>query len=132
MGKKRITQLLEELKENQLQELHNSAAIYTVAQVAVNVLQQQSLQIDEQPIAALPANTPKLIDKAELLKQYGSYRACRQAAKKRGIKFSRTPSWEQLAAALSYADIFQQIIKSYVETYPHPKLKGITFEINIK
>lgn len=131
MGKKRITQLLKELKENQLYELHNSAAIYTVAQVAVNELQQQSLQMEEQPIAALPS-TPKIIDKAQLLKQYGSYRACRKAAKERGIKFSRTPSWEQLAAALSYADIFQQIIQSYVETYPHPKLKGTTFEINIK
>jgi len=131
MGKKRITQLLEELKENQFHELHNSAAIYTVAQVAVNELQQQNLQMDEQPIAALPS-TPRIIDKAQLLKQYGSYRACRKAAKERGIKFSRTPSWEQLAAAFSYADIFQEIIKSYVETYPHQQLKGTTFEVNIK
>lgn len=131
MGKKRITQLLEELKENQFHELHNSAAIYTVAQVAVNELQQQNLQMDEQPIAALPS-TPKIIDKAQLLKQYGSYRACRKAAKERGIKFSRTPSWEQLVAALSYADIFQQIITSYVETYPNSKLKGTSFEVNIK
>ncbi|MBD2364742.1 hypothetical protein H6G36_26820 [Anabaena minutissima FACHB-250] len=131
MGKKRITQLLEGLKENQLHELHNSAAIYTVAQVAVNELQQQSLQITEPPIAALPS-TLEIIDKTELLKQYGSYRACRKAAKERGIKFSRTPSWEQLAVAFSYADAFQQIIKSYVETYPNPKLKGTTFEMSLK
>ncbi|MEA5567594.1 hypothetical protein [Anabaena sp. UHCC 0399] len=131
MGKKRITQLLEGLKENQLHELHNSAAIYTVAQVAVNELQQQSLQITEPPIAALPS-TLEIIDKTELLKQYGSYRACRKAAKERGIKFSRTPSWEQLAVAFTYADAFQQIIKSYVETYPNPKLKGTTFEISLK
>jgi hypothetical protein len=131
MGKKRITQLLEGLKENQLHELHNSAAIYTVAQVAVNELQQQSLQITEPPIAALPS-TLEIIDKAQLLKQYGSYRACRKAAKERGIKFSRTPSWEQLAVAFSYADAFQQIIKSYVETHPNPKLKGTTFEISLK
>ncbi|NWF60129.1 MAG: hypothetical protein HXY43_12875 [Fischerella sp.] len=129
MGKKRITQLLENLKENQLHELHNSAAIYTVAQVAVNELQQQSLQITEPPIAALPS-APTIIDKTQLLKQYGSYRACRKAAKERGIKFSRTPSWEQLAAAFSYAEAFQQIIKTYVETYPNPKLKGTTFELN--
>lgn len=128
MGKKRITQLLQDLKENQLHELHNSAAIYTIAQVAVNELQQQSLQIEEPPLAALPS-TPKIIDKAQLLKQYGSYRACRKAAKDRGIKFSRTPSWEQLAAALSYAEAFQQIIKTYVETYPNPKLEGTTFEM---
>lgn len=132
MGKKRITQLLQDLKENQLHDLHNSAAIYTVAQVAVNELQQQSLQIDEPPLAVLPSSTPKIIDKAELLKQYGSYRACRKVAKERGIKFSRTPSWEQLAAALSYAEAFQQILKTYVETYPNPKLAGTTFELNFK
>jgi hypothetical protein len=131
MGKKRITQLLEGLKENQLHELQNSAAIYTVAQVAVNELQQQSLQMPQPTLAALPS-TPKIIDKAQLLKQYGSYNACRKVAKERGIKFSRTPSWEQLAAALSYAEAFQEIIKTYVETYPYPKLKGTTFELNFK
>lgn len=131
MGKKRITQLLEGLKENQLQELHNSAAIYTVAQVAVNELQQQSLQIDQPPIAALPS-TLQITDKAQLLEKYGSYNACRKIAKDQGIKFSRTPSWEQLAAALSYAEAFQQIIETYVETYPYPKLKGTKFELIFK
>lgn len=131
MGKKRITQLLQDLKENQLHELHNSAAIYTVAQVAVNELQQQSLQIEEPPLPVLPS-TPKIIDQADLLKQYGSYRACRKAAKDRGIKFSRTPSWEQLAAAFSYAEAFEEIIRTYIETYPNPKLKGTKFEFKIE
>ncbi|ABA25009.1 conserved hypothetical protein (plasmid) [Trichormus variabilis ATCC 29413] len=128
MGKKRITQLLEGLKENQLRDLHNSAAIYTVAQVAVNELQQQSSQIEKPALAALPPSL-EIIDKARLLEQYGSYNACRKAAKERGIKFSRTPSWEQLGAALSYAEAFQQIINSYVQTHPYPKLKGTTFEL---
>jgi hypothetical protein len=128
MGKKRITQLLEGLKENQLRDLHNSAAIYTVAQVAVNELQQNSLQNDQPALAALPPSL-EIIDKAQLLEQYGSYNACRKAAKEQGIKFSRTPSWEQLGAALSYAEAFQEIISSYVQIHPYPKLKGTTFEL---
>ncbi|KOP24582.1 hypothetical protein AMR41_20435 [Hapalosiphon sp. MRB220] len=111
--------------------MHNSAAIYTVAQVAVNELQQQSLQIEEPPLPVLPS-TPKIIDQADLLKQYGSYRACRKAAKDRGMKFSRTPSWEQLAAAFSYAEAFEEIIRTYIETYPNPKLKGTKFEFKIE
>ncbi|MBW4556247.1 MAG: hypothetical protein KME59_09960 [Trichormus sp. ATA11-4-KO1] len=131
MGKKRITQLLENIKENQQHELQNAAAIYTVAQVAVNELQQQNLQVKEQPIAALPS-TLKIIDKAQLLQLYGSYNACRKVAKERGIKFPRTPSWEQLAAALTYAEAFQTIITNYIQTYPYPKLQGTTFELIFK
>lgn len=131
MGKKRITQLLEDLKENYQRDLHNSAAIYTVAQVAVNELKNQSFQINEPPIAALPF-APNLLDKDQLIKQYGSYNACRKAAKERGIKFSRTPSWEQLAAALSYAEVLQQMITSHLSTYPCPNLQGTKFELVIK
>ncbi|QOV21380.1 hypothetical protein [Anabaenopsis elenkinii] len=128
MGKKRLNQLLEVLKDNYQRDLHNSAAIYTVAQVAVNELDQEVYQSNETPIAALPF-APNLIDKDQLLQQYGSYNGCRQAAKERGIKFSRTPSWEQLAAALSYAEILQKIIRNYVTTYPYPQLQGTKFEL---
>jgi hypothetical protein len=55
------------------------------------VLQQQSLQINATAVAALPSIL-EIIDKAQLIEQYGSYNACRKAAKERGIKFSRTPS----------------------------------------
>ncbi|MBW4635935.1 MAG: hypothetical protein KME30_29860 [Iphinoe sp. HA4291-MV1] len=131
MGKKRITQLLEQLKDNQHKELQNAAVIYTVATVAVNELLEQESQIPEPPIGLLPF-APKKIDKVELLKQYGSYNACRQAAKKQGIKFSRTPSWEQLAAGFSYAEAFRQVIKAYVETHPSPGLKGTKFELSLE
>lgn len=131
MGKKRITQLLENLKENQQQELQNAAAIYTVAQVAVNELQQQNLQVEEQPIAALPS-TLQIIDKTQLIQLYGSYNACRKAAKEKGIKFSRSPSWEQLSAAFTYAENFQQIITNYIQIYPYPQLQGTKFELTFK
>jgi hypothetical protein len=130
MGKKRITQLLEDLKQNYERDLHNSAAIYTVAQVAVNELQKQTAQINN-PIAALPVAT-NVLDKDQLIKQYGSYNACRKAAKERGIKFARTPSWEQLAAAFSYSEVIQQIFTNYISTYPYPKLEGTKFEIVFK
>ncbi|GAA6620391.1 hypothetical protein [Scytonema sp. NUACC26] len=131
MGKKRIAQLVEQLKDNQQVELQNAAAIYTVATVAVNELWQQESQVTESAVATLPSVQQK-IDKAQLLEQYGSYNACRKAAKKRGIKFSRTPGWKQLAAAFNYAQTFQQIITAYVEAHPEPGLKGTTFEISMK
>ncbi|MFQ4142602.1 hypothetical protein [Chlorogloeopsis sp. ULAP02] len=131
MGKKRITKLLEDLKENQQQELHNAATIYTVAQIAVNELQlSQDSQMQKPTIAALPSALEK-IDRTQLLKQYGSYNGCRQAAKEKGIKFSRTPSWEQLTAAFSYAEAFEKIIEAYMKMYPNQKLKGTKFEFTI-
>jgi hypothetical protein len=130
MGKKRVTQLLEQLKTNQQMDLQNAAAIYTVAQVAVNELQKQVLQDTEPKVAALPP-APVLLNKAELLRRYGSYNSCRRAAKKQGLKFARNPSWKQLATAFSYVAAFQQAIKSYVETYPNLELDGITVELTL-
>ncbi|MGH2413541.1 MAG: hypothetical protein ACRDEA_07590 [Microcystaceae cyanobacterium] len=128
MGKKRITQLLEQLKANQQAELQNAAAIFTVAQVAVNELREQGLQDTEPIVAALPP-APVLLDRNQLLQRYGSYRGCRKAAKEQGIKFSRTPSWEQLVIALSYAETLREIFQSYLEVYPNPALQGITFNL---
>lgn len=128
MGKKRIAQLLEQLEDNQQKDLQNAAAIFTVAQVALN-----ELQVPESP--ALPASalppSPIELDKAELLKRYGSYNGCRKAAKAQGIRFSRPPSWSQLVAAFSYVESLRQLVKLYVEQYPSPELRGISFELNL-
>lgn len=124
MGKRRVTQLLHQLKTNQQQELHNAAAIYTVAQVAVNELQEQS---QDSTNAALPP-APSL-DKAELLRRYSSYNGCRTAAKNKGIKFQQTPSWQQLITAFGYAEACQQLLHIYTEAYPRPELQGVTIEL---
>lgn len=131
MGKKRVTQLLERLKANQQIEVQNAAAIFTVAQVAVNQLQEKVLDSIEPTIAALPP-APILFDKAELLRRYGSYQECRKAAKELGIKFRHTPSWQQLIIAFSYIEIFQKMIESYLKIYPNPELHGITFKLEIE
>lgn len=131
MGRKRITQLLEQLEDNQQKELKNAAAIFTVAQVAVNQLQEQALQNSNSAIAALPPALV-LLDKSELIQRFGSHTGCRQAAKQQGIRFSRTPTWEQLVVALSYAEALHQLIENYLVTNPNPELHGITFEVKIK
>jgi len=131
MGKKRVTQLLEQLKTNQQMELQNAAAIFTVAQVAVNELQEKISPNIESTAVELPS-APVLLNKAELLRRYGSYKGCRRAAKEQGIKFSRTPSWERLAAGLSYVDAFQKLTKAYVETHPSPALNGMTIELKLE
>jgi hypothetical protein len=137
MGKKRVTQLLEQLKENQQAGLKNSAAIYTVAQVAVNELQNQLDSETENAIAPLPvlaaalpvADTVAILDKADLVRQYGSHLGCRRAAKAQGIRFSKTPSWQQLIAAFSYIETFRELIAAYTTAHPHPGLHGMTIEI---
>jgi hypothetical protein len=136
MGKKRITQLLEQLQANQQQELQNAAAIFTVAQVAVNQLQEQ-MQPGSETINALPAPpglnlvAPIQLDKAELKRRYGSYAACRQAAKKQGIVFSKTPTWQQLATAFAYIEAYQKLIHSYMQHYPTNELRGVYLRLFI-
>jgi hypothetical protein len=139
MGKKRINQLLEQLKENQQQDLQNSAAIFTVAQVAVNQLREQNqtvphvsamLPAAESSAALLPA-APIPIEQAELKRRYGSHTACRQAAKKQGIIFSKTPSWQQLSIAFGYLEACQQMVQSYVQTHPSEHLNGISIQLKL-
>ena len=130
MGKKRITQLLEQLKDNQQRDLQNAAEIFTVAQVAVNQLQAiAESEASEPPVA--PPSAAVSLDRAELKRCYGSFNACRQAAKQRGIKFSRTPSWEQLAAAFHYADACQQVVLEYLAAHPCKALQGVSIELKL-
>ena len=128
MGKKRITQLLEQLKTNQQADLENAAAIYTVAQVAVNELQEATSE-NLYKLALNPVQAS--IDKAELIRRYGTYRNCRRIAKQKGLKFSRTPSWQQLAIGFTYLENLQQLVKNYLDKYPNLLLDGVTVELNL-
>jgi hypothetical protein len=72
-----------------------------------------------------------VIDKAELLRRYSSHNQCRTAAKKQGITFKKTPSWEQLIAAFNQVEVLRQMLKSHLEANPSPLLYGITFLLTI-
>ena len=126
MGKKRITQLLDQLQSNHQADLQNAATIFTVAQVAVNQLEQQST---EAAIATLPPARP--IDKNELKQRYGSFNACRAAASKQGIRFRKTPTWEQLATAFAYFEVIQILIHSYLVQHPSSHLHGLSMEFKV-
>ncbi|PSB06621.1 hypothetical protein C7B61_20525 [filamentous cyanobacterium CCP1] len=134
MGKKRITQLLEQLETNQQAELHNAAAIFTVAQAAVNELRDRadysSASSAAPSLPALPSD-PALLDKAKLLDRYGSYNGCRKAAKQQGIRFAKNPTWEQMVAAFNHREIFQQMVNTYLKAHPAPTLQNVTFEITV-
>jgi hypothetical protein len=141
MGKKRIHQLLTQMKETQQADLRNAAAIYTVAQVAVNELAAiasadapDSVRAiaSASPAPALPAAMPTLLTQAELLQRYGSYNGCRSAAKKQGIHFSKSPSWPQLIAAFSYADPIRQRVQDYVQQQAIGHLSGVRIIVTIK
>lgn len=130
MGKQRIAHLLEQLKDNQQRELENAAAIYTVAQVAINELRAQGTEDASSSTPLLPA-APGFLTQTDLLERYGSFNGCRKAAKDQGIKFSRTPSWQQLIAAFSYVETFQHLIRDYVRAHPTAELHGVSFELKL-
>lgn len=127
MGKKRITQLLNQLQTNHESELKNAAAVFTVAQVAVNQLEEQRVA-EQGEIAALP---PIALSKDDLKRCYGSYKACRAAAREKGIHFKKTPTWEQLGEAFSYCETFQALIRNYLSQHPSSKLSELSMTFNI-
>lgn len=131
MGKQKIERLLAQLKENQQQDIQSSAAIFTVAQSAVNELasvQADDAQID---VAALPDIRPSQLTRADLIAQYGNYNACRKAAKNAGISFSRSPRWPQLIAAFNYIEACQACVTDYITRHPNPSLKGVKLTLTL-
>jgi hypothetical protein len=124
MGKQKIDRLLAQLKDNHSQDIQNAAAIFTVAQAAVN-------QLDPKDLPALPP-APTLLTKADLIERYGHYNGCRKAAKQAGIIFHQTPRWAQLIAAFSYLAACQACISAYVQQHPHPDLQGISLMLDLK
>jgi hypothetical protein len=136
MGKKRIAQLLEQLEANHQADVQNAAAIYTVAQVAVNQLEQQvahleaeaTLPAPKSAIAALPIST---ITTADLKQQYQTHTACRRAAKAKGIRFRTTPSWETLASAFNYFEQLQTLLRSHLADHRDRRLKGVSLEFKL-
>jgi hypothetical protein len=135
MGKQRIAQLLAQLKENQDQDLENSAAIFSVAQVAVNALKEDQSS-SAPPLIPSPSLFPQppvltTITRADLLERYGSFNGCRKAAKQLGIHFQGTPSWSRLEAAFSYRETCEQLIKAYLKMHPNADLNGVSFIFDI-
>ena len=128
MSKQNVAKLLARLKDNQAKDIENAASIYTVAQVAVNAL-EQSEDLQPEPIA-LPE--PVRVTKHELLERYHSFNGCRSEAKKQGIKFSKTPSWAKLEAAFSHRETVEQLVQSYFANFPDQSLEGISFEISLR
>jgi hypothetical protein len=136
MGKQRIAQLLNQLESDQQKDLKNSAAIYAVAQVAVNQLAatqktDPSSQSSESRSLRASLPSPSGLDKVELLRRYGSYNECRKAAKNLGIQFRITPSWQQLSQAFSYAEALQHFTDNYIDTYPSVALEGVTVRLRL-
>lgn len=138
MGKQKIDRLLAQLKDNHSQDIQNAAAIFTVAQGAVNQLQANGAEADSyRPInssadslqtKALPA--PHQLTKADLCDRYGNYNRCRSAAKKAGITL-RNPSWAQMVAAFSYLEACQNCINAYMQQHPSADLKGVSVTLSL-
>ena len=129
MGKKRINQLLDQLQANHTADLKNAAAVFTVAQVAVNQLEQQ-LQPEPGAIASLPPSAPE--SKETLRQRYGSFNACRAAARQKGIHFKKTPSWEQLSEAFCYFETLQALIDDHLANQPTSKLPELAMTFTMK
>ncbi len=120
MGKQTIDRLLAKLQDSHTEDIHNAAAIFTVAQGAVNQLENRAATASLPP-AQLPV--PQQLTKAELVSRYGSYNACRAAAQKAGITFSRSPRWAQIIAAFNYLEACQECVNAYLQQHPNPDLQ---------
>ena len=79
--------------------------------------------------SALPEQVT--VTKQDLLKKYGSFNGCRSAAKKQGVKFSKTPSWAKLEAAFSHKEAVQELVQGYLANFPAASLEGVSFEIKL-
>lgn len=135
MGKQKIDRLLAQLKDNHSQDIQNAAAIFTVAQAAVNQLEPKdspALPSAAASPASLSLTKPLSLTKADLIARYGHYNGCRKAAKQAGIVFHQTPRWSQLIVAFSYLEACQACISAYVQQHPHPDLQGISLWLNLK
>lgn len=128
MGKQKIDRLLAKLQATHTEDVHNTAAIFTVAQGAVNQLAQSAEQ-PLLPLKTLPA--PQQLTQAELIIRYGSYNACRTAAKKAGIIFSRQPRWPQIVAAFNYLQACQACVDLYLAQHPSPDLQNIKLTLKL-
>jgi len=127
MGRKRITQLLDQLQSNYDADLQNAAAIFTVAQVAINQLEQQVAE----PVAIASLAPAIQLSEEDLKKRYGDYQACRRAAKQQGIYFRRTPSMKQLAAAFAYYEACEKLIQEYLKHQPDSALHGVSMQFKM-
>lgn len=127
MGKQKIDRLLAQLKDNHQQDIQNDAAIFAVAQGAVNELasREEADQIFKDAI------TPLHLTKDDLIERYGNYNACRRAAKKAGIVFGRSPRWSQLVAAFNYIDACQTCVSNYVAHNPNSALTGVKLTLTL-
>ncbi|KPQ35477.1 MAG: Ergtoxin family [Phormidesmis priestleyi Ana] len=131
MGKQKIDRLLAKLQDNHAQDIHDTAAIFTVAQGAVNQLAQEmgrTPDTSEKPSSLL---APPQLTKAELIHRYGNYNACRSAAKKAGITFSRQPRWPQIVAAFNYLEGCQKCVNTYLQQHPSPDLQDIKITLSL-
>lgn len=134
MGRKRIHQLLDQIQTNRQADIQNAAGIFAVAQVAINKLDEQIASAPSSSTLALPAVLPHVlpsIDRAMLLQQYGSYQACRKAAKQKGITL-KNPTWEKLIVAFQYWEVLQNLVDAYLDEHPEPLLKGASIRFQIK
>ncbi|MBW4690465.1 MAG: hypothetical protein KME27_01725 [Lyngbya sp. HA4199-MV5] len=131
MGKKRIAQLLDQLQTNHEADLKNAAQIFTVAQVAVNQLNQQ-VETNSHILPSAPFQAPATLDQATLKQRYGSFNECRKAARQLGIQFHRNPTWAQLVTAFSYFDALQSLVHDYTTTFPDANLHNVTMSFRLK
>nr|WP_234909995.1 hypothetical protein [Synechococcus elongatus] len=106
--------------------------IHAEAQLAAAAA--QLAELSEVAIGTLEtAMTPLPVSRltvADLKQRYGSYQGCRRAAAQLGIRFPKTPSWEQLAIALSHVGALKAFWQQYC--LDHPELAEVSLCLELK
>lgn len=122
---KRLRQTLANAQAFEQQRIRAEAQL---AAAAANLAELSEVAIGTLETALTPVPVSRLTV-ADLKQRYGSYQNCRRAAAQLGIRFPKTPSWEQLAIALSHVGALHAFWRQYCLDHPDLAAVALGFEL---
>ena len=118
------------LAESEALERQRIRAEANLAAVAAQFSELAEAALDSSTLALDTARSLQILSVDELKQRYGSYQQCRKAASQCGVHFATTPTWSQLAIAISHALYLQQFWQDYCAQYPALLQSGAQFWLN--
>lgn len=128
MGKAKLQRLLEQLDAVQAADRENAAAIYTVATIAVQQLEQVAGPVELSPTLAIAEQSGG--DLAQFKQQFESYQDCRRQLKAQGLSFGKTPTWQQLYDGWQYLNLVLPALTNALQTQPLPAAARLELKLD--
>ncbi|WP_338431342.1 hypothetical protein [Synechococcus elongatus] len=126
---KRLRQTIAKSEALERQRIRAEA---NLAAVAAQFSELAEAALDSPTLALGAVQELQILSVEELKERYGSYRHCRRLASQLGVRFATTPTWTQLAIALSHGLYLQQFWQDYCQQHPELAKLGVQFWLNGK